>query len=435
MKSIRVTILALLPVIPALAFGQARREAIASSDIMSQISMFNYQAGPKSDLLFRGTPIAATAEGKGRVEYQEGNAEISVDVEGLPVPASLGPYTTYVLWALTPDGRAANQGVLAGAEGDKGQLETRYNTSQFALIVTAEPHFAVSAPSNMIVLYNVADDVKGNETKVTTLTERSDYSRLAPIAIDEKTNPTELVQAHYAVAIAAAEGAEQYAAQPYAAAKAKVGEAQTALSGKSSTRKTVPGLAREAVVAAEDARRSAMVAKSAAEEEAVRQVAAEEAATAAAKEAAAAAEVRAAATARADLLQRLNAALPTRETDRGLVSEIGGVQFATGTANLSAAAREGLARFAGVVASYPDLEFTVEGHTDNVGSVATNNELSFRRAITVRDYLIGQRIAASSIDVTGLGSSRPVADNATPEGRARNRRVEIVISGGLLSTP
>jgi outer membrane protein OmpA-like peptidoglycan-associated protein len=433
MKSIRLTIVTVLSLVPALAFAQAGRSAIASSDIMSQISMFNYRAGPKSDLLFRGTPIAATAEGRGQVEYQEGNAEIEVDVEGLPVPASLGPYTNYVLWALTPDGRAANQGVLAGPEGDKGSLKTRYNTSQFALIVTAEPHFAVSAPSNMIVLYNVADDVKGEETKVTSLVERSDYSGLAPIAIDEDTNPLEVVQARYAVAIAAAAGAAEYAAQPYAAAQAKVAEAQTALAGKRSQRGTVPGLAREAIVAAEDARRAAMVGKAAADERAAREAAAAAAATAAAAEASKAAAARAAVAARADLLQRLNSALPTRETDRGLVSEIGGVQFATGTAELSAAARESLARFAGIVASYPGLRFIVEGHTDNVGSVTTNNELSLRRAIGVRDYLIAQRIAASSIDVQGLGPSRPIADNATTEGRARNRRVEIVLSGGLLA--
>jgi outer membrane protein OmpA-like peptidoglycan-associated protein len=132
------------------------------------------------------------------------------------------------------------------------------------------------------------------------------------------------------------------------------------------------------------------------------------------------------------LLSRLNTALPTRESDRGLVSEIGGVQFATAAADLSAPARESLARFSGVVASYPDLRFTIEGHTDNVGSDANNNELSLRRAISVRDYLIGQGVAASSIDVEGLGPSRPVADNSTADGRARNRRVDIVISGGLL---
>ena len=113
-----------------------------------------------------------------------------------------------------------------------------------------------------------------------------------------------------------------------------------------------------------------------------------------------------------------------------MVSEIGGVQFATGTSNLRTAAREGLARFAGIVASYPGLRFTVEGHTDNTGSVATNNELSLRRAIAVRDYLIGQNVAASSIDVDGLGPSRPIADNASAEGRTRNRRVEIIVSGG-----
>ena len=80
------------------------------------------------------------------------------------------------------------------------------------------------------------------------------------------------------------------------------------------------------------------------------------------------------------------------------------------------------------------LRFMVEGHTDNTGTVAANSELSLRRAIAVRDYLINQGVAASSTDVAGLGSSRPVADNATADGRARNRRVEIVVAGGPIET-
>ena len=104
-------------------------------------------------------------------------------MEKLPAPASLGPYAVYVLWALTPDGRAVNQGVIVGAEGGKGKMSTQYGASQFALIVTAEPHFAVTGPSTMIVLYNVADNVKGHESKVTTLTERADYSKLAALAL------------------------------------------------------------------------------------------------------------------------------------------------------------------------------------------------------------------------------------------------------------
>ena len=136
--------------------------------------------------------------------------------------------------------------------------------------------------------------------------------------------------------------------------------------------------------------------------------------------------------ARRDLLNRLNAALPTRETSRGLVSEIGGVQFATGTANLSTVARESLARFSGIVASYPNLRFNVEGHTDSVGTVANNNLLSLRRATSVRDYLIAQGVSGSNIEIQGFGPSMPVADNSTADGRARNRRVEIVLSGGEL---
>ena len=103
----------------------------------------------------------------------------------------------------------------------------------------------------------------------------------------------------------------------------------------------------------------------------------------------------------------------------------------TGRAETSASGRESLARFSGVVASYPGLRLNVEGHTDSAGSVAGNNQLSLQRAISVRDYLIGQGVAASSIDVAGLGSSMPVSDNSTLDGRARNRRVEIVISAGL----
>ena len=450
--------------LPAAAYAQEaqRGQAIASSDVLSQISMFNYREGPKSDLFFRGTPLAATAEGQAQVEYQDGNAQISVKVEKLPEPASLGPYTAYVLWALTPDGRAANQGVLTGPEGGKGKMQTLHGASQFALIVTAEPHFAVTVPSTMIALYNVADDVKGQESKVTTLTERADYSSLTRIAIDDEASPPEITQARYAVAIAGAAGADRFAPDAYSTAREKLAAAETALQGKRAQRRTVPGLAREAVIAGEDARRAAMIASaaSAAAEQrlaaagaatesanaaAARATAATAAAAARATSATAAAtevareserlrsEAAAATAARSDLLAQLNSALPTRESDRGLVSEIGGVHFATGTADIDASARESLARFSGVVASYPGLRFQVEGHTDSTGSVATNNELSLRRALAARDYLIGQGVAASSIDVAGLGLSKPIADNSTSDGRARNRRVEIVLSGGPLA--
>ncbi len=463
--------LALLSSTPVTTFAQAVQtsEAIASSDVMSQISMFSYKDGPKSQLLLRGTPIAAAAQGHAQVEYQNGNAQISAKVADLPKPASLGAYTTYMLWALTPDGRASNKGVLAGPNGGKGEIDTQDNASQFALIVTAEPHFAVTVPSTMIVLYNVADNVKGGESKVTTLTERADYSHLSAIAIDDEKNPVEIVQARYALAIAQAAGADRFATAAFATATEKLGAAERALTGKSAERKTAPGLAREAVTTGEDARRAAMIASAAAKVEGDR-VAAAAASDAAAKQAAAvstetarqaavatteaantAAQVAAATTvaateaertrneasaataARNDLRNRLNAALPTRESSRGLISEIGGVQFSTGAAVLNESARENLAKFSGIVASYPTMRFNVEGHTDSTGSVATNNALSLQRAMSVRDYLIGRGVSAASIDVAGLGSSMPIVDNATVDSRARNRRVEIVLSGGPLT--
>jgi outer membrane protein OmpA-like peptidoglycan-associated protein len=451
-----IIVINVLGVVPAVATAQGleRSRAIASSDVLSQISLFNYRERRKSDLIFRATPVISTGEGSVQVEYQNGNADISADVKRMPPPALLGPYTTYVLWALTPDGRASNEGVLTGPDGGSGSLQTQHAASQFALIVTAEPHFAVSAPSTMVVLYNVGKDVNGAETKIASLFERADYAALKRIdAADER--PIELVQAEYSLAIAAAAGAKEFVPNQYSAAEAKLLAARTGwMSKRSADRNSARGVAREAVILGEDARRAGLVARADSDAKAQREAAAEAAAAAereraahaaaeqqratevaierAARLAAQEADARARAEARAQLLNRLNAVLPTRESERGLVSEIGGVQFATATANLNPPARESLARFSGIVASYPELRFTIEGHTDNVGSDLTNNELSLRRAISVRDYLMSLGVPASSIEVQGHGPSRPVADNTSADGRARNRRVEIVLSGGIL---
>ena len=211
---------------------------------------------------------------------------------------------------MTPDGRAANQGVLGDIEGGKAKLDTQYSASQFALIVTAEPHFAVTAPSNMIVLYNVANKVRATETKVTSLTERSDYSHLTPIAVS-KTKPPEVVAAEYSLTIAVAAGADKYAANLYSGAQQKLAAAETAASAsKSSDRKQAPALARSAVIAGEDARREAMTGKAAAETAAAQAAAIKLAAETAAEAASADAAIKARAAAAQDLLRRLNQALP-----------------------------------------------------------------------------------------------------------------------------
>jgi outer membrane protein OmpA-like peptidoglycan-associated protein len=137
---------------------------------------------------------------------------------------------------------------------------------------------------------------------------------------------------------------------------------------------------------------------------------------------------------RAQLLARFNEVLPTEDSPRGLVVNLGGVNFASGKADLTVEAQVKLARFSGLIAPYPDLKIDVEGYTDNTGAPAFNMKLSQDRASAVRDYLIQQGVKPDSISAKGLGDAGPIAPNTTSEGRARNRRVEIVVSGEVIGT-
>ncbi len=99
---------------------------------------------------------------------------------------------------------------------------------------------------------------------------------------------------------------------------------------------------------------------------------------------------------------------------------------------LRPAAREKLAKIAGVVSGHAGLQLMVEGHTDSQGGDAYNQQLSEQRGSAVRDYLIEQGMAADSISSQGFGKGRPVASNETGAGRQENRRVEIVVSGEII---
>ena len=93
-----------------------------------------------------------------------------------------------------------------------------------------------------------------------------------------------------------------------------------------------------------------------------------------------------------------------------------------------------LAKLSGIVLNYPSLRLTIEGHTDNSGNAEVNQTLSEQRANAVRDYLVNQGLDAGSLSAQGLGTNNPVADNSTAEGRQKNRRVEIIVSGEVIGT-
>jgi len=138
---------------------------------------------------------------------------------------------------------------------------------------------------------------------------------------------------------------------------------------------------------------------------------------------------------RAQLIQQLNLILDTRETARGLIINISDVLFDTGQYTLKPLAREKLARVSGIVLAHPGLRLEAEGHTDSVGGDAFNQQLSERRAMTVRDFLAQQGLPITSLGARGLGKTMPVAPNDSAAGRQLNRRVELIVAGDVIGIP
>jgi outer membrane protein OmpA-like peptidoglycan-associated protein len=131
-----------------------------------------------------------------------------------------------------------------------------------------------------------------------------------------------------------------------------------------------------------------------------------------------------------DAMDRLAvaAALAVKEEPRGTVITLpGAVLFPSGKYDLLPGAREKLDQVAEALKNQADHKMIVEGHTDSQGSESSNMELAQRRAQTVRDYLVSRGVPNDIITANGIGQSRPVADNKTPDGRANNRRVEIIV--------
>ncbi len=133
------------------------------------------------------------------------------------------------------------------------------------------------------------------------------------------------------------------------------------------------------------------------------------------------------AAAAADSLRMQLQGMTARSEARGQVMTISGEAFASGQSALRAEARDNLQKVIDLINANPGASVLIEGHTDSQGSANLNQVLSQRRAEAVRDALIQKGVDGSRLRAVGLGKDRPVADNGTAEGRARNRRVEVVV--------
>ena len=476
---------------------------------------YRHHSGGTS-LDFRGTDLMPEASGHAKVESRTGRIEINADFEHLRPSRNLAPeYLTYVLWAITPEGRPVSLGEIVPEDG-KSSVRVSTDLQAFGLIVTAEPYFSVTRPSDMVVLENVVkQNTKGWEQPIDAkfdVLERGQYTvditaaKLPSTTADPKT-PNDLLQARNAVAIAQAEGADHYAADTMRKAEDFLARAEDYLRRKQGN-KAISTVARGAAQSAEDARVLTLERRQQEQEDAERTAMRERAEQAQQQEAEAKAQAdqesrqreqaerdrqtaeqakadadrarQEAETAKADalaqqqvaqsqaqqaqlaaqqadqaraqaeqarlqaeqekeqtrarLLQQLNQVLQTRESARGLIVDMPDVLFDTAKYTLKPGARERLAKVAGILMAYPDLHVQVEGHTDNVGGVEYNQQLSEKRAAAVREFLVQQGVKSTDIQSRGFGMDQPVATNATATGRQLNRRVDLVVTGQAIGT-
>jgi outer membrane protein OmpA-like peptidoglycan-associated protein len=456
--------------------------------VSRNVQAVNYQhRSGATKIDFAGTDLMPSATGEAKVESKKGYIEIEVEFGNLQNPTTFGhEYLTYVMWAISPEGRAVNLGEILVGDNHRSKVDVTTDLQAFALIVTAEPYFAVREPSNVVVIENVIRaDTKGTIEALDTkhdFLERGGYIptgyKFDAVVLNTKL-PLEFFEARNALRIAQSEGAETYASDSYQHAVKLMNEADGYAVDKNSSKKQMIAVSREAVQTAEDARAisvkkmdearlaherrasaNAQAKSQGLADDATRQkeLAQADAARAqsdlAANQTASAAAIASAqadaersrlvaleaqknaqqsdddkAAMRAKLSTQLNLILQTRDTARGLIVSMSDVLFDTGKYSLKPGAREKLAKVAGILVSYPGLNIAVGGYTDNVGGDAMNQTLSENRASSVRDYLVQEGVSANSVTSSGFGESLPVASNDNSAGRQQNRRVELLVSG------
>ena len=226
----------------------------------------NYKhRGGATKLDFVGTDLMPKANGEAKVESKQGYIEIEVEFDELQKPTTFGnEYLTYILWAITPEGRAVNLGEVL-LNGNRSKLDVTTDLQAFALVVTAEPYYAVRQPSNVVVLENVIrEDTKGTTEVVDAkydLLERGGYIptgyKFDPVVMNAKL-PLEFFEARNALRIAQSEGADKYASDSYQHAVRLMDQADAYATKKNIDKKAMIAVAREAVQTAEDARQIAV---------------------------------------------------------------------------------------------------------------------------------------------------------------------------------
>jgi len=215
---------------------------------------------------FQGTDLMPGARGEAKVESKRGVLAIEAEFSALDRPTAFGnEYLTYVMWAISPQGSSVNLGEVLVGDNHRSKLDVTTDLQVFALIVTAEPYYAVRRPSNVVIMENVTrQDTKGTSEVVDAkfeLIDRGGYIptgyNFDPVVLNAKL-PLEFFEARNALRIAKSAGAERYASSGYENAVRQMKEADALATSRHENNKALISVSRETVQNAEDAREIAM---------------------------------------------------------------------------------------------------------------------------------------------------------------------------------
>ena len=231
--------------------------------VSRSVSAVNYKhRGGATKLDFAGTALMPGAQGQAKVESKKGYIEIEVEFANLEKPTTFGgEYLTFILWAISPEGRAVNLGEVLVGDNHRSKLDVTTDLQAFALVVTAEPYYAVREPSDVVVVENVIrEETKGTIEALNTkhdFLQRGGYIptgyKFDPVVLNTKL-PLEFFEARNALRIAQSEGAETYASESYRHAVTLMDNTDKLATNKHADKKQLIAVAREVVQTAEDAR-------------------------------------------------------------------------------------------------------------------------------------------------------------------------------------
>jgi outer membrane protein OmpA-like peptidoglycan-associated protein len=386
------------------------------------------------------------------VQFKHGQSRIKLKYHDMK-PAILfgGDVTSYVLWALTADGRATNLGEVQARK--TADTEIFYvGLKGFALVMTAEPYYMVARPSEMVMFIGGPPEKERSRSKTYAYTEFSRAPRHAERSIaNVKWEPGEmnlgLLQARKAFELAGRFKAGNYAREAFNMAASELNAAEEIAKDKPKSSK-IDNPARNCVQLSNTAINIAnRTQASNAFKDMLRQ---HQATLAAANERSETAEYLAAALAnqtvhlkttlreveeenlelQAFLEDPLSNIATTRIEAAKIVLTLPGIVFDTDKATLKPDAQMALAKLSGILMVFHRATVAIGGYTDSTGAAEYNQTLSQKRADAVRTLLVEEGVAEGRLTARGFGNASPVADNSSDEGRAQNRRVELVIIAG-----